>query len=152
MTPPVRGGRQGRGSERGSVLLLFPAAVVVLLVLAAIAVDLSMLHAARRELLAVASQAADDGAAMVDRDELHRSGRVVLDPTRAERVVRAAFGVARLPATLVGPPDVVVDGAAGTVTVTAAVRVDRFFGGGVPGAAPDDTVSVTAVGRLVDTR
>lgn len=138
--------------ERGSVLLLFPAAVLVVVMLAAITVDLSMLHTARRELVVATSQAADDGAAMVDRDALHHDGRPRLDAALAERVARASLALARLRGPLVGTPTVVVDIAAGTVTVSATIRVDRFFSAGVRGARGDDLISITSIGRLIDHR
>lgn len=134
------------------MMLLFPAAVLVVVMLAAIAVDLSMLHTARRELVVATSQAADDGAAMIDRDALHRGGRPRLDAALAERVARASLALAQLRGPLVGTPTVVVDAAAGTVTVSATIRVDRFFSAGVRDATGDDLVSVTSVGQLIDHR
>jgi len=134
--------------ERGSTLLLFPAGVLVLLVLAAIAVDLSALHLARRELHRAASVAADDAASMIDRDATHRTGHTVLDPEAAERVVRFELGTTRLPGRLVGRPDVRVDVAAATVEVTVSMELDPTFGR-VVGRGPA-VVTVHATGRLVD--
>lgn len=134
--------------ERGTTLLLFPAAVLVLLVLAAIAVDLSTVHLARRELVRVASQAADDASSMIDTGAVRRSGATVLDRDTAVRVARYEMAVARLPGELVGTPSVEVDTAARTVTITASMRVDAFFGA-VAGDA-GHLVTVRVGGELVD--
>ncbi|MFN8050554.1 MAG: pilus assembly protein TadG-related protein [Acidimicrobiales bacterium] len=138
-------------SERGTTLLLFPAAVLVLMILAAIAVDMSSVQLARRELFRTASQAADDGAAMVDQAALRRGDGVHIDRGAAERVVRFEMAAARLPGTLreVG---VTVDDARGVVTVTATMDVRRVFGRVVPSSPSTDRVDVHVSGRLLDHR
>jgi len=136
--------------ERGSTLLLFPAAVMVLLVLAAIAVDLSSLHLARRELQRAAGQAADDAAAMIDRAELRRSGSVRIDHAAATRVARFELAVAHLPGPLIGQPDVTFDDVNDAVTVTAAVEIEPVFGR-VAGRGPE-RITVSVTGRLLDAR
>lgn len=134
--------------ERGTTLLLFPAAVLVLMLLAAIAVDMSSLHLARRELHRSASQAADDAAAMIDRAAAHRTGDAHIDPATAERVVRFELAAARLPGRLVGPPQVNVDDATGTVEVTVTMSIDPVFGRVVGRGA--QLVTVHTSGRLLD--
>lgn len=137
-----------RPSEQGTTLLLFPAAVLVLMLLATIAVDMSSLHLARRELYRSASQAADDAAAMIDRAAAHRTGEARIDHAAAERVVRFELAAARLPGRLVGTPTVTVDDATGTVEVTATVTVDPVFGR-VVGRGPQ-LVTVHTSGRMLD--
>lgn len=137
-----------RSDDRGSTLLLFPAAVMVLLLLAAIAVDLSSLHLARRELSRAASQAADDAAAMIDRAEARRTGRTTIDHAAAERVVRYEMRVAHLPGPLAGDPQVTVDDRTGTVTVVASIDVEPVFGTAV--GRGSERITVRASGRLLD--
>lgn len=134
--------------DRASTLLLVPAATMVLLLLGAIAVDLSAVHLARRELLRAAAHAADDAASMVDRAGLRRTGEARLDPDAAARVVRAELALARLPGDVTAI-DVRVDAAAGTVDVTASMDVEPVFGRAIPGV-DRTTVTVTVSGRLVD--
>ena len=134
--------------ERGSTLLIYPAAVMVLLLLAAIAIDLSALHLARRELIAATSRAADDGAAMIDRAEARRTGATRTDSAAAERVVRDELAVADLPGRLVGQPTVAVSPGTNTVTVTASLEVEPIFGV-VSGRGPQ-VVTVATSGRLLD--
>jgi Flp pilus assembly protein TadG len=137
-----------RQPERGSTLLLFPAAVLVLLTLAAIAVDLSGLHLARRELSRATEQAADDAAAMIDEAAARGDGEAHIDHAAAERVVRFELAVARLRGRLIGSPHVVVDDRTDTVTVEATIEVDPVFGS-VPGRGPQ-RITVRSVGRLID--
>ncbi|MBX3285683.1 MAG: hypothetical protein R2746_00900 [Acidimicrobiales bacterium] len=81
----------GAATDRGSVLVLMPAAVIVLLVLASLAVDRALVFGAQRDLVATAQAAANDAvAAGVDPDELRGTGAVVLDPVRVEQAVRRA--------------------------------------------------------------
>jgi Flp pilus assembly protein TadG len=137
-----------RRSDRGTTLLLFPSAVLVLLLLAAIAVDLSQVHMARRELARAADQAADDAAAMIDHAEAHRTGRTRIDHAAADGVVRFELAVAHLHGRLVGTPQVTFDDPTGTVIVTASVDVEPVFGR-VVGRGPE-RVTIEARGRLID--
>ena len=50
------------GGDRGSVLLLVPAAVLIVLVMASIAVDMSLVHLRQRQAHDLAAQAANDAA------------------------------------------------------------------------------------------
>ena len=112
--------------ERGSVLLLVPAGLLVLLVLAAIAVDGAVVFLAQRELAGAAAAAANDAATGVDEGAFY-AGEVALDGGRAaETAVQAV--AARRPhgVDVVGSPDVVVAGT--TVTVVVAGRVRPPFG------------------------
>lgn len=143
-------GRRRTESEQGSTLLLFPAGVLVLLVLAAIAIDLSTMHLGRRELLRTAAQAADDAAAMLDVAAVRRGDLHTLDRVAAERVVRAEISSAHLAGTVVGPPVVAIDPATGAVTVTVAMDLEHVFGRVVPGIGRTERIVVTVSARLVD--
>ena len=72
----TRAGRSGERPERGSTLLLFPAAILVVMALSAIAVDLSVQHGAQRDLRRVVHAAADDAAASIDLDLLRETTKV----------------------------------------------------------------------------
>lgn len=137
--------------------MLAPALVLVVLVLGAIAVDLSLVHAARRSAYRSLSAAADDAAAMVDSAEFQRSGEVRLDPDSAERVVRAHLGVLdgdappgfSEPAFRVLDADVAVDVPAGRVRIAATVEVAHVFGPAVPGLDDTTTISMSVTGRML---
>ncbi len=85
-----RTGRDRASGDRGSVLALVPAALLVLLVLAAIAVDSASEYLARRELAAAADAAANDAATFgLDEARFRETGEFVLDPARANEAVAA---------------------------------------------------------------
>lgn len=129
--------------DRGSTLLLYPAAVLVVFLLGGIAVDLSQLHEARAELVRVVGIAADDAAAQLDLDTLHRSGEIRVDATRASAVVTQRLGSMTLPGSAVGPPRVRVEGAVVTVGITRRVR--HLFARVLPGDGTEMlTVEATA--------
>ncbi len=75
-------------------MFLFPAAVLIVLVLGAIAVDLSAVHLAKRQVLDLAASAANDAVtAGLDQPTFRATGDYVVDPTLAadavERTVAA---------------------------------------------------------------
>lgn len=141
--------------ERGSVLMLMPAAVLVLVVMGAVAVDSAIAFMAQRELQnAVAAAANDAAVAAIDEERFYACGSLDVTSDRAEDVVLAAF-TAGLPETIdvVGAPDVIVAGGDANrpvqVTVSARGRVDLLFAPAVGGLARRElTATSTAVGRL----
>ena len=78
-------------TDRGTALLLYPVGVLVLMVLAAIAVDFSVIRLARQELLSTVQAAADDSVGMVDEESLRAGDRLVIDFDRATRLVGEEF-------------------------------------------------------------
>lgn len=139
-------------AERGSTLLLFPAAVLVVVVLAAMAVDTSIAFLAQRELANATEAAANDAASQAVADRaFYQSGRVELAAaavadvaeTRVRQLVDAgrhhSLSVradARPPA---GP------GCAWTVRVEASSRVDHLFARALPVAGGDVAVHAVSV-------
>ena len=130
-------------SERGSILLLMPAAVLVLLVLAAVAVDASIAFLGEREVANAAAAASNDAAGAALRDsDFYRQGHVVIDPTLAEAVARRsvdARGERYLHDVRV---DVEADG--DRVRVTVSGRVDYLFARAIPGGPRHSDVRATA--------
>jgi hypothetical protein len=118
---------------------------VVLIVLAAIGIDLSAEHAAQRSVTRVAVAAADDAAGMLDARRLQEDGVLVIDRDAATRVVQAHVATAQLPGIL-EHLDVVVDDA--TVDVALRVRVRHLFLGVLPGSDGTATVPVHVRARL----
>lgn len=119
-------------SDGGSSLLLFPAAVMIVLVLGAIAVDLSVVHLAKRQVLDLAASAANDAVtAGLDQTTFRTTGDYVIDPGLAadavERSVAAndPTGRTTIVAVTVGPgPD--------QVTVELAAPADPVFASALP--------------------
>ena len=138
--------------ERGSVLVLVPAAVLIVVLLGAIAVDAAVAFLGEREAAGLAAGAANDAAtAALDEAELRRTGEFRLHPDRARRraleAVRASSSALDEVAV-----DVVVTTIGGEPAVTVTVRgTARYvFAPAIPGA-PDSIqveASATAVARV----
>jgi hypothetical protein len=123
--------------------MLMPAAVLVVLVLASIAVDMALVQLRQRQAFDLAAAAANDAVtAGADRAAL-RSGEYRLDPAAVEAVVASSVAASELAPSLAGPPEVTItpDGVEVTVTLTA----DYLFADVIPGAAEGTTVTASAL-------
>lgn len=110
--------------------MLMPAAVVIVLLLGAIAVDSAIVYLEQRQAYNVAFDAANDAAgAGVDRDAARNTGAFVYDPNRVEELAAAAVEGAEMEGlTLVSAvPD--GDGVAVTVEVHVRHLFGQAFGG-----------------------
>lgn len=119
--------------QRGSVLLLVPASVLVLVVLGAIAVDSAVAFLGQRELSNAAAAAANDAAvaALSDR-AFYVDGRLAVDPARALVVARHAVSARASRGVEVVSVDVDVTPARDGVCVTVRGRVPYVFGRALP--------------------
>lgn len=134
--------------ERGSVLMLFPAAVLVVIVLGSIAVDFSVVLLAERELAAAAAAAANDAAAAaLDEDHFRTTGEVRLDAAAAERIAAAAIERRAAPFDLTDVR-VVVEPDRVAIHLTAAV--DYVLAPAIPGVprGTEAAASATASPRV----
>ena len=135
----------GRG-DRSSVLMLMPAAILVVFLLAAIAFDLSLLFLRQRQASSVAVDVANDlASAAFDEDSFRSTGEFELDPDRADELGRAFVGasdlggeVERVQVQVIGPD---------RVEVRLTVRVDYVFADAIPGAADGSTVTAAATAQ-----
>ena len=130
--------RAGRPSGRatgdaGSSLLLYPAAIMVVLVLGAIAVDLSAVHLAKRQVLDLAASAANDAVtAGLDQATFRSTGEYVIDPVlAAEAAARTVAandpdGSTTIVAVVAGPGP-------GQVTVELSTPATQVFAKALPG-------------------
>jgi Flp pilus assembly protein TadG len=141
-----------RAGERGSSLLLFPAGILIVMVLAAIAVDTSIAFMGQRELANATAAAANDAAGRaVDNAAFYRQGRIELDPAAVESLavaeVRAAVDQARHAGLSVqavaNPPS--APGCPWTVRVTASSRVSYVFAKAIPGGPHHADIHAVAV-------
>jgi len=84
-------------AERGSVLMLVPAAVLIVLLLGAIAVDSAIVYLRQRQAYNLAFDAANDAAgAGFDLEAARKHGEIVYDPQRVEEVAREAVAASGL--------------------------------------------------------
>jgi hypothetical protein len=126
--------------ERGSVLMLAPAGILVLLLLAAIAIDGAVVWLAQRDLSnRTAGVAADLAGAAVDDVAFYDTGDVRLRADVAETYTALVFDPERLPQGYASwSAEVVVIGR--TVTIAARAEVRYIFAAAIPGL--DRTVEV----------
>lgn len=142
-----------RRGERGSALLLFPAALLIMVALAAMTVDSSVAFLAQRELANATAAAANDAATEAISEQAFYQGDVILLSQSAV----AAVAVARVQQlvdqnrhhNLVVQASAVVPapGCAWTVQVTASSRVDEIFAKALPGASGSVAVRAQSTAR-----
>lgn len=136
-------------AERGSALLLLPAAVVALVVFGSIAFDLSRLWVARRELTDVASSAANDAAAIAVEPGVYRDGAgIALSDARADQVVAEVIAANGLTGRVVGDAQVLLDGPYPRVVVTMQVDVRSLFARSLPEGWESETITVSSSALL----
>jgi Flp pilus assembly protein TadG len=136
-------------TDGGSVLLLMPVAVLVVLVLAAITVDLGAVHLARKELVDAAAAAANDATTYgLSEAALRTDGSLVLDRQRAQIAIHQSLAARRVLDHLSGAPEVAIDDDA-RVTVHLTREVDYVFARALPGnRSATVTARATAVAQL----
>lgn len=127
-----------RRPDRGSSLMLMPAAVLVFVILAAICVDFSATYLGQRELVIAAQGAVNDAVAVgYDEDAFYSGG--------GERLDEADARAAAVESLAANAPDATITRLAvvgGTVEIEVAMEVDTIFAKAVPGGP--DRVRVTA--------
>jgi hypothetical protein len=95
--------------ERGSVLMLAPAAFLIVLVLGSLAIDAAAVHLRQRELAAAAGAAANDAVTVgLDQGVLRSTGELVLDPARVEAAVLDVLARHGVLDELLEPPRITV--------------------------------------------
>lgn len=133
--------------DRGTVLMLMPAAVLVLVILASIAVDFSLMGMRARQLHNAAAGAANDAATAAISPEGLRLGETWIDVQAAQRVAATSLMASGI--ELAGPPVVTVspDGREVRVHIVATHRY--VFAPAIPGAPDEFTVEATATARTL---
>lgn len=135
-------------SERGSALMLMPAAVLIMFVLGAIAVDLTALRVGQRDLQAALTDAANDAVAgALDESLLRAGGGYHLDRSAAWVIAMGVLETRGALRDVVDGPHLTVEDD-GSVTITAARRVPHIFGRALPGVPHHEVVRATATARL----
>lgn len=128
------------------MLLLMPAAVLVVLVLASIAVDFTIAFLGEREAASLAAAAANDAVTAAIDDERFRAGEGIhLDEDRARRIALDTLDASSTELDDV-TVEVVTDVRDGEPAVTVTVRgtIDYVFAPALPGAPTEAFVEATA--------
>jgi hypothetical protein len=128
--------------DRGSVLMLVPAGLLIVLVMASIAVDMALVQLRQRQAHDLAAGAANDAATAAADQAALRTGDVLVDGDRAQAVVAQIVAASELAPQVVGTPRVSVAG--GRVEVEISLYADYIFAGVVPGSPDGLTVTATA--------
>lgn len=128
-----------------------PAAVLVLVVLGAIAVDSAAVYLGQHQLAGAAQSAATDATAALAPASFYGGGTVTLDPARARQLALDSVGAEDLQGVrLAGPAVVQVLGR--QVCVSLVGTVQEIFGRALPGMPGSTTVraraTATAAGDL----
>ena len=148
MLNETRSGMRRLHGTRGSALMLMPAAVLIMFLLGAIAVDLTAIHLGQRDLQAALTDAANDAAGGALDEALFRGGfGYRIDDDAAWMITMSVLSTKGVLDDLVDGPHVTVD-PAGSVTVTAARRVPHVFGRALPGVPHDEIVHATATASV----
>ncbi|MEQ1788284.1 MAG: hypothetical protein ABL966_14625 [Acidimicrobiales bacterium] len=125
------------------MLMLMPAGVMIVLLLGAIAFDLSLVFLRQRQASSLAIDVANDVAtAALDEGAFRRDGVFRLDPDRADALGVELVGASDLRA-LVEALEVEVVGP-DEVTVRVVLQVDYVFARAIPGASDGTTVTAAA--------
>jgi hypothetical protein len=130
-----------------------PAAVLVLMVLGAIAVDLSLAFIAQRELADATAAAANDAAGAIDLSVFRGSGELRVDERQARRAAQEAYdaraaGYLREPTIDVEVTPCPRVAALTCVRVRMIAAVEYLFARTIPGAPPSVTVEAISMARL----
>lgn len=133
--------------ERGSVLLLVPAGVLVLVVLGSLAVDFAIAFLGEREVASLASAAANDAAtAAVDRAHLRATGEFRIDEALAREVVASTLAASSHEVDLDAAEVEVLDlDGEPAVRVRLTGRIGYVFAKAIPGAPESAQVGASAV-------
>lgn len=126
--------------------MLFPAAVLIVVFLASLAVDSSVLFLGQRELANAAEAAANDAAAAVDQDLYFGRGSYDLQSEELQRLATEAIA-ARLDDSVALTAVKVVRDGPDTVRVEIRGDVELIFAKAIPGVATRRAVHASATAQ-----
>ncbi len=138
--------------DKGTVLLLFPAAVIVVIVMAAIVLDLGYALVRTHQLQYVAQAAANDAVSVLNEDDLRDSGDLGIDALNTSQI----SAVARAAVAASDTPDARVYGTSSSgsnpgtrfdLAVELIDSIDLFIAPAL--GSPSSYRHVTGIGRSV---
>jgi len=128
--------------------MLMPAGILIVILLGAIAFDLSLLFLRQRQAASVAADVANDLATeALDEARFRSTGEFRLDDERARRLAAALLQESDVGGELVDADVTIVDDPTtgdDAVEVRVVVRVDYVFARAIPGAADGTDVEAVA--------
>jgi Flp pilus assembly protein TadG len=121
-----------RRSERGSVLILIPAGLLVLVILAALAVDTAVYYLGQQQLHDALTAAANDSVtAGLNNRAFYGNGQVALDPASVDAVACNSIAAQNVSGLHHLQVSVALEGDA--VHLVGQADVDAVFGKAIPG-------------------
>ncbi len=130
--------------ERGTVLLLFPTAIFVVVVMGAIAVDVSLSRVRANELGSVAASAANDALASIDVPALRNGEGFTFDYAKAVDIVKSSVRAGPLPKANVTAVTIDRDPQGRSrISVTLTLVVDFVIAQALPGGLNSTTITRT---------
>lgn len=140
---------EGRG-DRGTVLLLFPAAFLIMVVLGAIVVDVGLSQVRARELESVASSAANDALAALDIGALREDGEIRFDVVRAQQIVQESVASGALGDAVVVAVGIGTNAAGEPqIEVTLQLEVEFIMAPALPGDLDSTTITRTRTASIL---
>ncbi len=120
--------------DRGTVLLMFPAAMLIVLVFGGMAIDVGLSQVRARELQSVAASSANDALASLDIVALRNSGDIRFDQARAQIIVAESIAAGPLPSATIDFVGVQPDALGrAEFVVTLSLDVDLVIAPALPG-------------------
>jgi hypothetical protein len=146
----TRSSPKGRGQgDGGSVLILMPAAMLIVLLLGAIAVDLTVVRLRQQQAIDAAASAANDAVTLgLDQGALRGGLGYHLDLIKVRVAVDQSILRQGLGDELAAPPQV-TEPTADSVTVVITLRADYVFARSIPRGPRSTTVRGTATATAV---
>jgi hypothetical protein len=141
----IRARRQG---QRGGVLVLVPAGFLVLIILAALAVDTAVYYLGQQQLRdALAAAANDSVSAGLNNGAFYGNGRITLDPALVDDVACRSMASQNVSGLHHLRVSAVIMG--NSVRLMGVADVDAVFGKSIPGYG-HHTVRATATAELAN--
>lgn len=120
--------------DRGTVLLMFPAAMLIVLILGGIAIDVGLSQVRARELQSVAASSANDALASLDIVALRNDGEIRFDHARAHLIVAESVAAGPLPSATIDFVGIQADALGRPeFVVTLSLDVDLVIAPALPG-------------------
>ena len=136
-------------AEDGNTLLLFPAAFLVMLVLAALAIDSAVLFSGQREATTLADGVARAATGAVDQQRLFDDGEYVIDLGRADAAAQGVLAARPAEALVLRCGGPRLGTTPETVEIDCTATVQRIFARALGGDRSVE-VQVTGSARAAD--
>ena len=128
-------------SERGTVLLMFPTAVFIMIVLGALVIDVGLTQVRAKELTAVTASAANDALAALDINNLRDTSIISFDVRQATAIVSESVAAGPLPESVVVKVRVIDPGGVEPqLEVTLRLKVELIMAPALPGDLDSTTI------------